>query len=58
MSANSLTERCPRCHGPMVDERDWAGAYSTCVMCGHVVNDAVILDKRFDAAAAPIAVRS
>ena len=31
----------------MAAEEDWAGVFHTCVMCGHVVNDAVIPDRRF-----------
>ncbi len=34
----------------MATEQDWAGAYRTCVMCGHVVNDAGIPDGRFGVA--------
>lgn len=27
---------CPRCCGSMLVERDWYGAYSTCITCGYV----------------------
>ena len=27
---------CPRCHGSMLLEEDWYGAYSTCLACGYV----------------------
>lgn len=27
---------CPRCHGSMIFEEDWYGAYSTCLSCGYV----------------------
>jgi hypothetical protein len=27
---------CPRCRGAMILERDWYGAYSTCIACGFV----------------------
>ncbi len=27
---------CPRCNGAMITERDWYGAYSTCLQCGFV----------------------
>jgi hypothetical protein len=27
---------CPRCRGSMILERDWHGAYSTCIACGFV----------------------
>ena len=27
---------CPRCKGNMILERDWYGAYSTCIACGYV----------------------
>lgn len=31
----------------MAIEEDWAGVFSTCVMCGHVLNDPAISDRRF-----------
>lgn len=40
-------DRCARCGGRMATEKDWAGAFLTCVMCGHVVNDMAISDLRF-----------
>ena len=27
---------CPRCRGTMIMERDWYGAYGTCIACGFV----------------------
>jgi hypothetical protein len=27
---------CPRCRGAMIMERDWYGAYGTCLSCGFV----------------------
>ncbi len=27
---------CPRCRGSMITERDWYGAYSSCIACGYV----------------------
>ena len=27
---------CPRCTGSMISERDWYGAYSSCITCGYV----------------------
>jgi hypothetical protein len=27
---------CSRCNGAMITERDWYGAYSTCLQCGFV----------------------
>ncbi|MFQ5880371.1 MAG: hypothetical protein ACE5IZ_09395 [Dehalococcoidia bacterium] len=27
---------CPRCRGSMILEKDWYGAYSTCISCGYV----------------------
>lgn len=27
---------CPRCSGSMLLERDWYGAYGTCICCGYV----------------------
>ena len=32
----TLPRVCPRCKGSMIAERDWYGAYSTCICCGHV----------------------
>jgi len=32
----TLPRVCPRCNGSMIVERDWYGAYSTCICCGHV----------------------
>lgn len=32
----SLPRVCPRCRGSMIPERDWYGAYSTCLQCGYV----------------------
>lgn len=32
----ALPRVCPRCNGSMIMERDWYGAYSTCICCGHV----------------------
>lgn len=29
-------KNCPRCRGSMIPERDWYGAYSTCIACGFV----------------------
>lgn len=33
---NALPRSCPRCRGSMIVERDWYGAYSTCLCCGYV----------------------
>lgn len=27
---------CPRCHGVLFTARDWAGQYSSCLICGYV----------------------
>ncbi len=35
MNAN-LPRTCPRCRGSMIIERDWYGAYGTCLCCGYV----------------------
>jgi len=32
----SLPRTCPRCHGSMIIETDWYGAFSTCICCGYV----------------------
>lgn len=32
----ALPRTCPRCRGSMIVERDWYGAYSTCLCCGYV----------------------
>ena len=32
----TLPRTCPRCRGSMIIERDWYGAYSTCLCCGYV----------------------
>lgn len=32
----ALPRVCPRCKGSMIIERDWYGAYSTCICCGFV----------------------
>jgi hypothetical protein len=29
-------KNCPRCRGSMLMERDWYGAYGTCICCGYV----------------------
>jgi hypothetical protein len=31
-----LPSTCPRCRGAMIIERDWYGAYATCICCGYV----------------------
>jgi len=32
----NLPRTCPRCRGSMIIERDWYGAYGTCLCCGYV----------------------
>ena len=32
----NLPRSCPRCRGSMIIERDWYGAYGTCLCCGYV----------------------
>ena len=32
----ALPRICPRCRGAMIPERDWYGAYTTCLSCGYV----------------------
>lgn len=27
---------CPRCSSALIFEKDWYGAYSTCIACGYV----------------------
>jgi DNA-directed RNA polymerase subunit M/transcription elongation factor TFIIS len=31
-----LPRVCPRCRGSMIAEKDWYGAYSSCLSCGYV----------------------
>jgi hypothetical protein len=31
-----LPRRCPRCRNALTMARDWAGAYSSCLICGYV----------------------
>ncbi len=31
---------CPRCHGPVIEEKDIYGAYLACLVCGYILNDA------------------
>ena len=28
--------QCPRCNGRLYATRDWAGTYSSCMICGYV----------------------
>ena len=28
--------QCPRCNGRLYTVRDWAGTYSSCMICGYV----------------------
>ena len=36
MSVTPTPRVCPRCRGSMIMERDWYGAYSSCIACGYV----------------------
>lgn len=36
MTTSDLPRTCARCRGSMIVERDWYGAYSTCLCCGYV----------------------
>ncbi len=36
MSTETAPRVCPRCRGSMIMERDWYGAYSSCIACGYV----------------------
>lgn len=40
-----LPRCCPRCRNALITARDWAGTYSSCLICGYV----------YDWGAAPIA---
>ena len=35
-ASDSPVSHCPRCRGAMLLEKDWYGAYSTCLACGYV----------------------